>query len=44
MCLVVRANGDPNRVVNSIRGAIHDIDPDRPMSMLRPCRTWSRNR
>jgi len=31
MSLVARASGDPNKLVASIRNAVHQVDPDRPI-------------
>jgi ABC-type antimicrobial peptide transport system permease subunit len=38
MSLVARANGDPNNLVTSITNAIHEIDPDRPVTDVKTMR------
>jgi predicted permease len=39
MFLVARTDGDPTRVVGSIRGALREIDPELPLSRVRPLET-----
>ncbi len=40
MNLVVRTKGDPLSLSGALRNAVHAIDPDQPVSALRPMTEW----
>jgi putative ABC transport system permease protein len=40
MNLVVRTKGDPMSIAGSLRNAVHAIDPDQPVSAMRPMTEW----
>jgi putative ABC transport system permease protein len=40
MNLVVRTKGEPLSVAGSLRNAVHAIDPDQPISAMRPMTEW----
>ena len=40
MNLVVRTKGEPLSIAGSLRNAVHAIDPDQPVSAMRPMTEW----
>jgi putative ABC transport system permease protein len=40
MNLVVRTKGEPMSIAGSLRNAVHAIDPDQPVSAMRPMTEW----
>jgi putative ABC transport system permease protein len=40
MNLVVRTKGEPLSIAGSLRNVVHNIDPDQPVSAMRPMTEW----